>query len=572
MNNISSLIKIIAVSLASALLVGSCARPPAQQQELDAIRLAAKRHFMRRNIDSAIHYADLLRQRSDTVRSPHAYIASIVYLGQGQMIKGNTDSMWACFNRASGLAVRYRDDWALGTMNNALGIQSLYNQLDSRRCINHLLDGLRFAERAGDETLLSQLKCNLALAYYVRKDPSGLEYAREVYATGLDNDDTYLIYCGSVTSAYMYYCIGEYRTALDYIVVALPLASNYKDEHGVYTLYGDILLRLGREAEARACYDRALATNNTDDRFSGIDIYLSYGNYLKDKRLFDQALSMLRSGIDIADRNANTMNRYLLYEAAAEICSLMHDREGHDRYAVLYKRDRDSIFNLHSERTIAQLKLSYERDKYEGLVSRSAADVRQARARQRTLIAATLLVFVLSIGALFIHFRRKERSLLAMLAKQRSRFSPDRALHPTDAAPQQPVAEAETATEADRKTEEIYRRLESLMREQRIYRDAGITRERVAAMLSTNRTYLTSVIGKYAGQSFLAYINTFRIEEAVGILSDSGNDIPIKALVHELGFGSVSTFYKLFSAATGYSPSQYRTLFSERGNLPNSER
>ena len=58
------------------------------------------------------------------------------------------------------------------------------------------------------------------------------------------------------------------------------MAHTYKDEHGVYTLYGDILLKLGREAEAKACYDKALATNNPEDRFSGIDIYLSYGNYL----------------------------------------------------------------------------------------------------------------------------------------------------------------------------------------------------------------------------------------------------------------------------------------------------
>lgn len=331
------IIRLVAGLSLVAYMVGSCSKPSREARDLECILQSAKRHFMQRNIDSAIYYADSLRWRSDTVRSPHAYIASLVYLGEGHMIKGNDDSMVAYFNRASELAVRYRDDWALGVMNNILGIQSLYNRLDSKRCINCLLDGLRFAERSGDETLISMLKCNLALAYYVRRDPSGLEYARDVYDTGVGKKDMYMIYCGSLTSAYMYYCVGEYETAGEYIVTALPLAHTYKDEHGVYTLYGDILLKLGREAEAKACYDKALATNNPEDRFSGIDIYLSYGNYLKDGRRYRQALTMLESGIEIADRNANTMNRYLLYEAAAQICSLMSDRGGYERYMMLYK-------------------------------------------------------------------------------------------------------------------------------------------------------------------------------------------------------------------------------------------
>ncbi|WP_418978978.1 helix-turn-helix domain-containing protein [Alistipes sp.] len=564
------IIRLVAGLSLVAYMVGSCSKPSREERDLEYILQSAKRHFMQRNIDSAIYYADSLRRRSDTVRSPHAYIASLVYLGEGHMIKGNDDSMVAYFNRASELAVRYRDDWAMGVMNNILGIQSLYNRLDSKRCINCLLDGLRFAERSGDETLISMLKCNLALAYYVRRDPSGLEYARDVYDTGVGKKDMYMIYCGSLTSAYMYYCVGEYETAGEYIVTALPLAHTYKDEHGVYTLYGDILLKLGREAEAKACYDKALATNNPEDRFSGIDIYLSYGNYLKDGRRYRQALTMLESGIEIADRNANTMNRYLLYEAAAQICSLMSDRGGYERYMMLYKGDRDSIFNINSERVISQLKVSYERDKYEGMVSKTVADERKARSRLRAIILASLFVFIVSTVVLFVRFRRKEQNLLAMLAMQRDRFSPDNGGVRNPDASERTVPRPEAGT--DRKMEEIYRRLEALMREEHIYRDAGITREKVAAMLSTNRTYLTSVIGKYAGQSFLAYVNTFRIEEAVGILSDPGKDIPIKALVHDLGFGSVSTFYKLFTAATGHSPSHYRSLFSGSDNLPFSER
>ena len=67
--------------------------------------------------------------------------------------------------------------------------------------------------------------------------------------------------------------------------------------------------------------------------------------------------------------------------------------------------------------------------------------------------------------------------------------------------------------------------------------------------------------------SFLAYINTFRIEEAIKILSEKDNDVPMKAIVDDLGFGSMSTFYRLFSAATGFSPSQFRSSISQKDKI-----
>lgn len=218
--------------LLAAFAAGSC-RPHQPAPQLALLREQAKRHFMERNIDSAICYAGRLRALADLDSAPHEYIAALVYLGQGHMARGNSDSMWSCFRRAGELAAAYGDDWALGTINNALGIESLYNRLDAKRSIDYLLAGLRHAERAGDGTLKAMLECNLALAYYIRRDPAGLEYAQEVYRTGCRQQDAYLIYCGALTSAYMYSCVGEVETARRYIVEALPLARTYKDEHGV---------------------------------------------------------------------------------------------------------------------------------------------------------------------------------------------------------------------------------------------------------------------------------------------------------------------------------------------------
>lgn len=99
------------------------------------------------------------------------------------------------------------------------------------------------------------------------------------------------------------------------------------------------------------------------------------------------------------------------------------------------------------------------------------------------------------------------------------------------------------------------------MRDSRIYRERNISRDKVAEMLNTNRTYVTNIIKEHTSLSFFAYINAFRIEEAIQILSDKNNSTPIKAISEDLGFKSLSTFYKLFSAATGQSPASFRNSF-----------
>ena len=83
-------------------------------------------------------------------------------------------------------------------------------------------------------------------------------------------------------------------------------------------------------------------------------------------------------------------------------------------------------------------------------------------------------------------------------------------------------------------------------------------------MLSTNRTYLSEAISRHTGLSFVYYVNSFRLEAAVKILSDPDDETPIKAMVHELGFRSMSTFYRLFLAAKGVPPSQFREEHRKR--------
>ena len=91
------------------------------------------------------------------------------------------------------------------------------------------------------------------------------------------------------------------------------------------------------------------------------------------------------------------------------------------------------------------------------------------------------------------------------------------------------------------------------MRTEKIYRRSDITVDKIADRLETNRTYLSRAINENSGMSFSQYINSCR-----HILSETDNDIQIKALAYELGFATPETFSATFKRSIGMLPTKFR--------------
>ena len=115
----------------------------------------------------------------------------------------------------------------------------------------------------------------------------------------------------------------------------------------------------------------------------------------------------------------------------------------------------------------------------------------------------------------------------------------------------------------DEKKQDLFLRLETLLREEKVFTDNLLTKEKVAEMLGTNRTYLSQIINEQTKQTFTQFVNGFHTKEAVRSLSDPDNQTPLKAISAELGFNSMTTFYSQFQAATGMTPAQYRNKVQE---------
>jgi AraC-like DNA-binding protein len=103
--------------------------------------------------------------------------------------------------------------------------------------------------------------------------------------------------------------------------------------------------------------------------------------------------------------------------------------------------------------------------------------------------------------------------------------------------------------------------LDNLMREERIYREEGLTIGALALKLRLPEHRLRRLINQRLGyRSFSAFLNRWRLAEAKQALSDPAQAaVPISTIALDAGFGSLGPFNRAFKAETGLTPSEFRT-------------
>ena len=111
----------------------------------------------------------------------------------------------------------------------------------------------------------------------------------------------------------------------------------------------------------------------------------------------------------------------------------------------------------------------------------------------------------------------------------------------------------------DAEAEAIVVKLEALMREKELFRDAALTLPILADAVGITPHMLSQVLNVRIGKSFFVFVNTFRAEALKTLLADrSKAERTVLELAHEVGFNSKSTLNSFFKKHTGTTPSEFR--------------
>jgi len=106
----------------------------------------------------------------------------------------------------------------------------------------------------------------------------------------------------------------------------------------------------------------------------------------------------------------------------------------------------------------------------------------------------------------------------------------------------------------------LLKALHDLMRNEKVYREDGLSIAALAARLSVPEYRLRRLINQKLGhRNFSAFVNGYRLSEAMAALTDpSQSSVPILTIALDTGFGSIGPFNRAFKTHTGMTPTEYR--------------
>jgi len=112
--------------------------------------------------------------------------------------------------------------------------------------------------------------------------------------------------------------------------------------------------------------------------------------------------------------------------------------------------------------------------------------------------------------------------------------------------------------------EEYMLKVENAIIRDELYMDTELNLSKLAKKVDLTPHQLSYVINTGFHQNFNNYINSFRIEKAKKLLSNTSlNNYSILGIAYESGFNSKTSFNLMFKKITGTTPSQYKKSCSE---------
>lgn len=433
-------------------------------------------------------------------------------------------------------------------INTIRGIYSVKSASDYSKALRYYYEGLSWAEREGNVNNVLAVLCNITQIFYILHDESGKSYADSACALMQSNDVSEYMHAHVLLSkAQMEYLSGNRAEAADLVGHARNIAETeglMSLLTGIYLLSADIFMDEGSMAEAGKCYEEALRFRESSEPSISALACLHYGNYYRRQGRHEDAIAAYELGAGMMGE----AGRKDFYAAMAETYYMTVAKDSALKYyrlnLDLARRDSSRV----NERQFNELLRSYQKAEYENELQKHDLELLKERKRLNSILYIAIMAVIVALSATVLYL--KQKAMYRKLACQHERFR----------RRMDSVAKTEGVFPRHSKTEdadmELFKKMERLMTEDKVFSIKGLTLDKMAEIMGTNRTYVSNAVNKYAQMDFISYVDMYRIKEAAGLISKNGN-IPVKGLADAVGYNSISVFYKAFRNETGVTPGQY---------------
>ena len=540
------------------------AKPKAGGPDADLLLRQCEQERSLSKYGSVGRHADQLLKMAGGNERLKAY--GLFYKGLSMLFTGHSEEAKQLLIESHDIAFRIDNDSISALAMNAKGIYHIMVDNNNFLAQQMFFRSLEHAEDAGYESLKMRVLGNLLLLTQSRKDTTAMRNAKDIYDYGKQKKDYELWSLGTYYLALLCNSQGDNNQAEHYLKEALDLyhQHNYEDVASVYTLYSKVESDKGNLNKAEEHAREAIRLSKLYDQpFLQPDAYLQCAKVLHLKGDYVGSNEMAKSALE----KAMVVGRNKTVECH-ELMAANYRKLGNNNLAMdcIEKANlsRDTLEKINMDRLFHERKimLLIQKKEREELARKQQMGYHKII---NTIIALTTVALVAMLCVIAANYRRRNqlyKNIVQQNAKGVARQ--DELQHQIDKltqlineqGQQQPTAVNEQLAQ------DLYEQACQLMERERLYTDPKLNRDKMAELLNTNRTYLSNIIKEKSGMSYLQFVNSYRINEAVRILSDHDKiDYPLKQIWSDLGFNSPTTFYKLFQQAVGITPSVYRKQF-----------
>ena len=505
---------------------------------------------------------------------------ALLFYGTSKLFTGKSETAQQDLLQGLQLSKELQNDSLTALTYNSLAIYEGMVNSNLNISQNYLLQARDYAMKSNYDILISSIYNNLSEIARKQEDPKGVEYALRQYQQGEKSNNPRMMFLGADNLAYFYYLSKKLDKAREYIQIAKTIQKNNRYAHNGNLNYTATLIDietgnlLNAESNAKlfvedsknlATEDQAEALillariknlqglNNESNQLLADVVKLIEGNDLKN---IEEKIERLKaSNFEALGENILALNALTKADSLANLVNSLEKQ------------------HLINERTMMLDIYDHENN----------AKVMNLQSKHQRYI-----IWTLSIGALLlvlflilmIFYIRKRNSLYRHIVsnyKEILNFEKEsnHSKFPERDPDEDTSEETNSGIENDKsaksnvldgeKSKKIYTELCELIENERLYADPNFTREELVERLHTNRTYLSQIIKIHTGKNYSQLINSYRIKEAIKILSNpEKKDYPLKKLSQELGFVSSNTFSKVFQQTVGMSPSNFRKTSFEQ--------
>ena len=368
-----------------------------------------------------------------------------------------------------------------------------------------------------------------------------------------------------------------------------------------YDLYRNISTPTDRTAKYNLMISRGLVCEMNGDNSTAIDIYRKATAFARDsldRTEYQGAPYSLMAGVYERCNMPDSAIHYLLINerlARATSCNTLlieslrdlariYNSLGNREKALEYKSDYLSLADsLLSRETLTLIKNSaalYEENRNADRIH----SLYSANLQQRDWISGLFVAIAIIAIFCIIVWRQKQKLSKAwkdlyernmQLLESENRYTSKIQWLERQLAELQPDAPAQITGDAAlskrilmsrEQSQSLLEKISRIMEDSDCYCQPDFNLARLAAMAESNARYVSEVINDEYEMNFRAFLNKYRVKEAMRRLDDIENygNFTIKAIGESVGYKSQTTFVTAFTKETGLKPSLYQQLARKR--------